>query len=242
MEQKPTLQSGSTQVQTSTENFQQTALEIFRQLKTDFPVKMQDYVLDHEKYPSISSLQAHYGTKTLRVVLTLMIEDCIASIQIKQPSKEMVIEMANELISDYPTFKLQDFSNFFLNYRKGKYGKDYNRFDISTLYLALQEFNKERTDAFEFMTAKRKGEYLGSKINEGTDMQKVYEKAIRQTAKKLKITSDMRDAFLQSAKYQHHNDYMEYCKQNNLQDSDAVYLEYQKKYPFNQTYIEWFIK
>lgn len=244
MENKLT-QKEHTQRQISISSPEQTGIEIFKQLKADLPVKIQDYILEHDKYPTISSLQARFGTKTLKVALTLMIEDCVASIQIKQPSKEMVLEMAAELISDFPTFKLQDFKIFFTNYKKGVYGKDYNRFDLSTVYPALKIFEQQRNEIFEVELIKRKDVMNKVEpISADADMKELYDKAIKQSKEKFtgRITNEMRDEYLQAAKNQHYSEYEVYCKKNNLEESAETYIEYQKKYPFNQNYIEWCFK
>lgn len=130
------------------------AAVLFKEARTDR--ELSAVVVDHETHPTIHKIVNVAGKPAVRMFLVLCIEDCVKAIQVKEPGKDQILEIADELIKDHPTLKPEDYRIFFANVKKGKYGRDYNRFDISTVYQMLDTYLQDRADIFEAAIMQRK--------------------------------------------------------------------------------------
>lgn len=199
---------------------------------------------DHENYPTVSRLTRELGNGTVKMFITALIEETVKSLNISNPpNREQVLEMASELIKDHPTLKLEDFKLFFLNYRKGRYGKDFSRFDILTIYTALEGENSylsERAELMERALYSRKVELEKPEpYSEGFDINKLIEENIKPKKKQLSGVQ-LRDRYRTLASKQYAKEYFEWL--GDREDSENTVLEYAKISVFNQEYIENYIK
>lgn len=219
------------------------ALSLFKNAK-DCAAPIHVFVSDHETYPTIHTMRRELGDAPVMIMITMFIKDCIDSLSVNQPTKEQVLEMAREIMSDNPTYKPEDFKVFFSNVKKGRYGKDYNRFDLSTVYHMLAVYNDERMTAFEQAIAKRKAED-NSTIRTPSDTKSMHElydgvvlSQMRENQKK--ELGRLRQAAISKWITEMHLHFVGMGIQPH-EITEEQDVEYRKQNPLDETYIEKFI-
>lgn len=224
-------------------NSKELAMSMYKHVASNTPALSQ-FVADHETYPTIHRLLREVGEDAVFVMVMFFIEDCVRALSVNQPTKEQLLEIARELIIDNPTFKPEDFKTFFANVKKGKYGKDYNRFDISTVYQMLSAYNEERMDMLEQAMAKRKAED-NSTIRTAGDvkgMHELYDGVIRRQMeeKRKKEYAQKRQVAISKWVTEMHLHFaaMGITPDKITAEQDA---EYRKQNPLDEAYIEKYI-
>lgn len=213
-------------------------------------------LIDHEKHPTVHTLVRTIGTGTVKMFLVHLIEQTIRMLNISNPpEKDQVLEIAGELIKDHPTLKLEDYRVFFLNYRKGRYGKDYSRFDISSVYRALEGddtyppvkgFLSERAELLEDAIGRQKqSQYdrTGIDVPDGEtyNLEELMAKHIKPKERVLS-GSELRDKWRRKAAETYARSYQQWLFDNNLEDCEQSVVEFATKKPFNSDYIDNWIK
>lgn len=222
---------------TSPENL---AVEIFKEVKQS-TVELSVLTTDHENYPTIKTLEIEIGRPAIKMFLVMMIEDCVRSLNINEPSKDQIIELANELINDNPTFKLEDFKIFFSNIKKGRYGNDYNRFDIASVYRMMASYYDDRSLIHE-QSVIQKNKSLNAdpaiRTNDISKMGDIYRKAIERGEKEFaeKKYAELRKRAI--AKWKLYYD----LHFNGVTITEELHNAYSELNPLNEEYIESFIK
>lgn len=223
-------------------------------------VKVEDLpvaLTDHETFPTVSTIARTIGAGTVKLFLTMLIEDTVKKLSItNEPTKDQVLEMAGELIKDHPTLKLEDFKQFFMNYRKGRYGRDYSRFDMTTIYRALEGddnyppvkgYLQERAEMFEAELGRKrlsnvdKGERIEPKLDSAEyNIDELIAKHLK--PKPIISASMLRDKHRRAASEQYARQYNAWLDSNNLEHSDDTIINYaQTVAVFNSDYIDNFI-
>ncbi len=207
---------------------------------------------DHATYPTVFSLTRQVGTGTVKLYLVMLLEETVRALSIaKEPTKEQLLEIAGELIKDHPTLKLEDFKQFFLNYRKGRYGKDYSRFDMTTIYRALE--GDETTEGYlseraELLEAELGRQRINPHHAEGSDnpVSGSYDidELIKQHIKPRVIitASQLRDRYRRKASEQYAAEYSQWLTDNDREHSEDSVIDFAGVQVFNSDYIDRFIK
>lgn len=219
------------------------AIERVKVLRETITSNILPALTDHENYPTVFRLSREIGTGTVKMFLAALIEETVRSLNISNaPNKEQVLEIASELIKDHPTLKLEDFKLFFLNYRKGRYGKDFSRFDILTVYSALEGDNSylsERAELLENALRTRKVELEKPEPYSDTfDIDKLISEHLKPKKKEISGIA-LRDRYRTLASKQYAKEYFDWLGER--EDTDETIIEYAKISIFNQDYIEKFI-
>lgn len=98
-----------------------------------------------EKGTQISVIKNERGFEFIASILGLMINDFCGNFNTRNPmNDEQIADLAIELVTDYWSYKLEDFIAFFSLAKRGLYGKVYDRVDAATIYQMLAEYNKQR--------------------------------------------------------------------------------------------------
>lgn len=203
-------------------------------------VDLGPVLMDHENYPTISSLKNEYGFNIVFKIITALILDFVNSINVTQPSEGQIYEMAKELIADNPTYKPEDFKLFFTDAKKGKYGEMYNRFDMSVLYSWLKVYNEERTFQFEAELEKRKSEFnldRGLRTNDIKKIHDLYDQTFTQTMNERQQKEY--DTQRKRAIAQWKLDFDLYFTGKEI--TEDLYNDYTSKNPLDEDYIAKFI-
>lgn len=106
-------------------------------------------ITDHARFPTLATMKSEIGYSMTFQIIAALLTNFLSSLNVVQPTEMQIFEITKELISDYPTYKPEDFKIFFTNCKKGKYGEFYNRIDMQTIYKMLSQFDAERTELFE---------------------------------------------------------------------------------------------
>lgn len=227
----------------------QRAQVMFAEVKTE---NFLPALTNHASFPTIHTLSRTIGTGTLKLYLVLLLEETILSLNIaNSPTKEQILEIASELITDHPTLKLEDLKVFFKNYRKGRYGKDFNRFDISTIYRALegdetnQGFLSERAEMLEAELGKQRmnhRESLGAPVEDSGTYN--IDELIKQHIKPRVIVtaSQIRDRYRRQAAAKYAAEYTKWLDENHREHCDQSVIDFASVQVFNSDYIDNFIK
>ena len=95
----------------------------------------------------ISVLRLVEGLEKTASIVGLLINDFCSNFNTRYPmSAEQIADLAIELITDYWTYKLEDFIVFFSLARRGVYGKVYDRVDASVILGMLGVYHKQRDE------------------------------------------------------------------------------------------------
>lgn len=202
--------------------------------------------VDHENFPTINRIIAEAGEPSVKIFLVMLIEDCVRSLNINEPTKDQVLEIADELIRDFPYFKPEDFRIFFLNFKKGKYGKDYHRFDLSVVYRALDLYLPERSEAHEIAVQNQKSIQSSAVRTGEADMKTLYDQVVegelKSQARKERIEE------LKKAAVDEWNQQMREAAERDGVDPEENkgdnkwFKQYLAKYPLTESYINFYIK
>jgi nucleoid DNA-binding protein len=214
---------------------------------------------DHENFPTVSTIARTAGAGTVKMFLTILIEETVKQLSItNEPSKEQVLEMATELIKDHPTLKLEDFKKFFLNYRKGRYGRDFSRFDMTTIYRALEGdencypvikgYLQERSELFEAELGKKrlsnvdKGERIEPKLDSADyNIDELIGKYLKPKPSMFSA-SMLRDKHRRAASEQYARQYNAWLTDNHLEHTEYTIIQYAETVAvFNSDYIDAYI-
>lgn len=158
-------------------NETEIAVVIFQHVKKS-DINLPQVTVDHATYPTINKLINTAGKASVKIFLVMMIEDCVKAISVNQPTKDQVMGMADEMIKDFQFLKPEDFQVFFTNYKKGIYGKDYNRFDMATIYQAMEIYLAERSDIHEQQVINQRSKQNSLVRTGETDIKHLYDKVL----------------------------------------------------------------
>jgi hypothetical protein len=93
----------------------------------------------------LSVLKNELGLDYSASILALMIGDFCSNFNTRFPmSAEQIADFAIELLTDYWTYRLEDFVAFFALAKRGNFGKVYDRIDAAVILTFLGEYNKHR--------------------------------------------------------------------------------------------------
>ncbi len=200
-------------------------------------VSVEVFTADHENHPTVSKLARNFGKPLILEYIVLCIEHCLAGIQVKEPTELQILEIANELLIDEPTWKLEDFQCFFKKIKKGEFGKDYNRFDLSTVYQFRDLYNQERNYIFEKAMEQRNKK----PVLEGVDMDALYAKFREEGSQRARVVKMKKLPETRvEAKKQWEKERDSYFQGKN--PTEIEFFDYAYKYPFNQSYIDWWVR
>jgi len=133
---------------------QQKIAAFVAELKKPIPPQ-QVYLVNHDYFPTIRSLQFACGSEVLFSCIYAVIDDLLKSLAAESPSVERVGEIVIEIIKDYPTYKLEDIREFVMNFKKGVYGVVYGKVDILTIFTAFKKYDEARNELFEMEMYRR---------------------------------------------------------------------------------------
>ncbi|WP_310079493.1 DUF6633 family protein [Sphingobacterium sp. 2149] len=86
----------------------------------------------------------------LSAYITEFIEDALSFLNLgKTMSDVQIAQTVTYLIEDYPNVNLADLKLFFKRFKKGVYGKFFDRIDGQVIIEAFTNYNSERMDLFE---------------------------------------------------------------------------------------------
>ncbi|MDR0266068.1 MAG: hypothetical protein LBJ04_22840 [Sphingobacterium sp.] len=86
----------------------------------------------------------------LSAYITEFIEDALSFLNLgKTMSDVQIAQTVTYLIEDYPNVNLADLKLFFNRFKKGVYGKFFDRIDGQVIIEAFTNYNSERMDLFE---------------------------------------------------------------------------------------------
>lgn len=107
-------------------------------------------------------------------------------------------ECAEEIVRQYPHFKIQDIHVFCNGCKFGRYGKVYNRLNGQILFEWLAEFDQERILKIQSDRRKEQDERAGkldeSDCDKWMDMSMIYERAREEQREKVKKRNQRQDA------------------------------------------------
>lgn len=204
---------------------------------------LAEITTDHERFPTILKMVVELGKSVVKMFLVMLLENLVRSLNISQPAKEQILDIADDLITDHPTLKPQDFQIFFRNYKKGKYGADYQRFDTFNLNVALSKYLNERADYHEEALSRRK--YVGeAKVKDTVDVRDIYAKMREDAEKEYQTRKSIsaRDKHRRAAADAYAAELQAWCDQNGkFIDDEAAVVEFASVKPFTMEYIDNFI-
>lgn len=93
----------------------------------------------------LSAIQTELGRDITASILALMIGDFCSNFNTRFPmSAEQIADFSIELLTDYWTYRLEDFVAFFALAKRGNFGKVYDRMDSAVILTFLGEYNRAR--------------------------------------------------------------------------------------------------
>lgn len=97
------------------------------------------------KYPMIKDVVKIQGHKPTLAVLSIMVKDFSASINVvRNLNEDQVIEIAGMLLDECDNFRLEDYVMMFSLAKRGKLVKIFDRLDISVVTEMLDNYWKQR--------------------------------------------------------------------------------------------------
>lgn len=117
------------------------------------------------EYPSIKQIRVEFGDKTAVKSLKGLIENFNLSMNVVRPMNAVQLnDCAFMMLSEYPSYRLEDIVIMFNMAKTGKLGKIMDRVDIETICRFLAEYDAMRTDyglrQQEQYTEQKESEYI----------------------------------------------------------------------------------
>lgn len=107
------------------------------------------------KYPTIESLVPKYTKKVIVSILLLMVRDFCGSVNVvRNMNDDQMIEAASMLLDECGNFRLEDYQIMFTMAKRGQLGKIYDRIDIETISLIMNDYWQVRNAAGKEAEAK----------------------------------------------------------------------------------------
>ena len=99
-------------------------------------------------FSSLRRIKKYQGGEMVTLLIIKMITDLTASFNISPKLSPMQIRTVSQMIlRQYHRFNIADFRLCFDNVLMGKYGKIYNRLDVSVILQWLKDYDEEQTEA-----------------------------------------------------------------------------------------------
>lgn len=100
------------------------------------------------KYPKITDLVTSQGEPTLVLILSVMVRDFCACMNVaRSMNQDQIIEAAYMLLNEAGNFRLEDYAVMFSMAKKGDLVKIYERIDLEVITAIANEYYARRRDA-----------------------------------------------------------------------------------------------
>lgn len=124
-------------------------IDFLSQCSTLLPKGIPDY-LSVVKYPKLEMLIFDKGRKEVHVIVTLLVKDFCASLNVvRNMTEEQMIDAANMLVDECDNFRLEDYVIMFQMAKKGELVKIYDRIDLQLITDILDAYWVKRHEAGE---------------------------------------------------------------------------------------------
>lgn len=131
----------------------------------------EQFILNHN-LKAISTIVSEQGDE---IALQLILPIAGAYLNLIEVGGKMsapaVVLMCQEMINDFPDWKVEDFQYFFKGFAKGNFNEKIFRVDMAVVYEGAKNYEKERTSAREKAIQKQKSDFikLEAKIEKESD-------------------------------------------------------------------------
>ena len=124
------------------------------------PLTPEQFILNHE-LKAISTIAIEQGSDVALQVVLPIAGAYLNLIEVGgKMSAPAVVLMCQEMITDFPDWKVEDFKYFFKGFAKGNFNEKIFRVDMAVVYEGAKNYEKERTSAREKAIAKQKSDYV----------------------------------------------------------------------------------
>lgn len=104
--------------------------------------------------PSIASVSRSFGIEVAQSVLTLAVSDLIKSLNVgKTMDVDQKAQAVTMILDSCPYMTLGDIKLFFYRFKRGDFGKQYDRLDVQTIMQALDQYFSEKSEIVGELTA-----------------------------------------------------------------------------------------
>lgn len=105
--------------------------------------------------PTLNSISNTYSHEEAAAIAVMEVAGLVNFINVgKTMDRDQVVESSKFIVSEYGFLTIADFKLFFAKFKKGHYGKQYDRLDGQVIIQALDQYISDRSEVIGELTAK----------------------------------------------------------------------------------------